>query len=438
MSFELGELVDADRGLVSRRIFVEPDIYQQELEQIFARCWLFLCHESQIPHRGDFFTTYMGEDAVIVVRDNDGKVNAFLNVCRHRGTRLCRADSGNSRSFTCAYHGWTYRNTGELVGVPNLKQGYYDELDRSQWGLVPVAQLDSHAGMIFATFDAQAPPLLEYLGEMAWYMSSIFDRVEGGIEIIKGINKWIIPCNWKFPAENIGGDGHHVQWSHLSAIKTNFDAAPTASNESSGYMASPGNGHVLMLLGPSDPDGIASPLVQEYERRIQPEAERRHGPRAAKVKSNAGTIFPNLSYVRGGSRTFRVWHPRGPDKIEVWSWGFVDKAAPDDVKEEIRKAGVHVFSPSGTFEQDDMDNWEQCTKTCHGAVTKRYMLNMQMGLGHEGYKEELGASASDFRLSEHNHRHFYRRWKQLMSGASWPELARMNGRAVEPAGVANG
>ena len=153
MSFELGELVDADRGLVSRRIFVEPDIYQQELEQIFARCWLFLCHESQIPHRGDFFTTYMGEDAVIVVRDNDGKVNAFLNVCRHRGTRLCRADSGNSRSFTCAYHGWTYRNTGELVGVPNLKQGYYDELDRSQWGLVPVAQLDSHAGMILPALD---------------------------------------------------------------------------------------------------------------------------------------------------------------------------------------------------------------------------------------------------------------------------------------------
>ncbi len=429
MPFDIEQLVDAENGWVDRRIFVEPDIYRQELENIFARCWLFLCHESQIPRPGDFFTTYMGEDPVIVLRDTDGELRAFLNVCRHRGTRLCRADAGNTRSFTCAYHGWTYRNDGKLVGVPNLKEAYYDELDRKKLGLVPVAQLDSHAGMIFATFDPEAPSLLEYLGEMAWYMSSIFDRVEGGIEIIKGINKWIIPCNWKFPAENLGGDGHHVQWTHLAAIKTGFDAAPTASAESSGYMASPGNGHVLMLLRPSDPDGIASPLVQEYERQIQPEAEKRHGPRAAKVKSNAGTVFPNLSYVRGGSRTFRVWHPRGPDKIEVWSWGFCDKKAPEKIKEEIRLAGVHVFSPSGTFEQDDMDNWEQCTKTCHGVVTQRYMLNMQMGLGHDGFNEELNAYASDFRLSESNHRQFYRRWAQLMSGISWADMPRAHGSA---------
>jgi len=421
MTAEMIRLVDSDNGLVSRRIFIEPEIYEQELERIFARCWLFLCHESQIPRPGDFLTTYMGEDPVLVVRDSDGRARAFLNVCRHRGNRLCRADTGNAASFTCAYHGWTYRNDGRLVGVPHLREFYRGELDRENWGLVPVAQLDAYKGLLFATFDAQAPPLREYLGEMTWYLDTFFDRREGGIEVV-GTHKWVMPCNWKFPAENFGGDSYHVQWTHLSAIQTAFSTGVATKPNSTGSMVSPGNGHILICVGPNDVGDPPMPEILAYEKEIRAEVDQRLGARAKLINPIVGTMFPNFSMLRATSRSFRVWHPRGPDKTEVWSWIFADKAAPPHVKEAIRLAGVRGFSPSGTFEQDDMDNWQECTRTCRGVVARRMELNNQMGLGHERFDEGLQATASDLRISESNHRHFYRRWARLMDAESWAEI----------------
>jgi len=421
-------LVDAENGRVSRRIFIEPDIYQQELERVFARCWLFLCHETQIPQPGDFFTTYMGEDPVLVVRDTAGQVHAFLNVCRHRGNRLCRADTGNAASFSCAYHGWTYGNDGRLVGVPYLKEAYYGRLERDRWGLDPVAQLDSYKGLLFATFDPAAPPLLDYLGDAAWYLDTFFDRREGGIEIV-GAHKWIMPCNWKFPAENFGGDAYHVGWSHLSAIQTAFSSGVTQRADAVGNMVSPGNGHSLICVGPDDSGDPPMPEILAYEREIRPEVERRLGPRASLINPIVGTMFPNFSMLRATSRSLRVWHPRGPEKTEVWSWVFADKAAPAHVKEAIRLAGVRGFSPSGTFEQDDMDNWQECTRTCRGVVSRRLALNTQMGLGHEHYDPDLAGSVSDFRISESNHRQFYRRWAELMAAESWADLAPRNAPA---------
>ena len=94
MVTDVKALVDAGNGIMSPRIFAAPEVYDQELEKIFAGCWLFLCHESQIPAPGDFITTYMGEDPALVTRGRAGEINAFLNIRRHRGNRLCRADSG--------------------------------------------------------------------------------------------------------------------------------------------------------------------------------------------------------------------------------------------------------------------------------------------------------------------------------------------------------
>ena len=422
MATDVMSLVDADNGLVSRRIFIEQDIYEQELERIFARCWLFLCHESQIPEPGDFFSTYMGEDPVLVMRDSGGKVNAFLNVCRHRGNRVCRADAGNAASFTCSYHGWTYGNDGRLTGVPYLQEAYYGQLDRSKWGLIPVAQIDSYKGLFFATFDATAPPLLDYLGEMTWYMDAFVDRREGGIEFLGGMHKWVVPCNWKFSTENFGADTYHVGWTHAASIRTSFSNPPTSKPNSEGRVLSPGNGHIISTGGPGETFDPPVPEILSYEEAIRPEVDRRLGPRYKVANPIVGSVFPNFSLLRATSRTLRIWHPRGPDKIEVWSWVYVDKAAPPEVKEAIRLTGARGFGPSGTFEQDDMDNWQECTKNCLGVVSRRYPLNMQMGLGHEKFDENLMAWVSDYRFSENNNRSFYQHWARLMTANSWDEV----------------
>src|SRR5882757_9003819 len=100
--------VSVERGEIDRRIFSDPEIFELELEQIFARAWLFLCHESQLKKPGDFFEAPMGRDDVLVVRQKDGTLRAVLNSCAHRGNAVCRAEFGNTKNFMCTYHGWTY------------------------------------------------------------------------------------------------------------------------------------------------------------------------------------------------------------------------------------------------------------------------------------------------------------------------------------------
>src|SRR6185436_14361018 len=122
--------------------------------------------ESQLKGPGEYLVSYIGEDQVIVVRDEDGEVHALLNTCRHRGNALCRAEQGRAKSFVCSYHGWNYGLDGRLIGVPGLSTFYRRDLDRSGLGLAKAAQVDSYMGFWFATLDPQAPSLHDYLGEV--------------------------------------------------------------------------------------------------------------------------------------------------------------------------------------------------------------------------------------------------------------------------------
>ncbi len=421
---DVKDLVSRETGLVSRQIFVDQEVYEMELERIFARSWLFLAHETQLPNPGDFVAAYMGEDPVLVVRDSRGKINAFLNTCRHRGMRVCRADAGNAAAFTCTYHGWTYGNDGKLVGVPGYKEYYYEELDMEQWGLVPVAQVDSYAGMIFGTFDSSAPPLLEYLGDMAYYLDFLVHRRPEGSEVVGGVNKWIMPCNWKFAADNFAGDGYHVPITHISATKMGFTSNRiSVQQRTRGLHVSPQGGHGVITRPGFNPDATWPvdewPQINEYyHQTLVGEMEQHLGPRTHLIEPIVGTCFPNLSFE---FFTMRVWHPRGPQKTEVWSWCFVDKAAPEHLKREMQLFHSRRFGPGGAFEQDDGENWNQCTYASNGRISRRQEFNYSMGLGHERYDENVPGLTCES-PSEVRQRNLYSRWAELMAAESWDDI----------------
>ncbi|MCP5265089.1 MAG: Rieske 2Fe-2S domain-containing protein [Burkholderiaceae bacterium] len=422
-------MVDGRTGLIDRRIFADPLVYERELAQIFGRCWLLLGHECQIPNENDYMTAYMGEDPVIVSRLAGGRIVAHLNMCRHRGNRVCRADSGNARSFTCPFHGWTFGNDGRLDHVPGLDEVYYGELDVASNGLVPVGQLDTYKGLIWATWDRDAPPLLDYLGDMAWYLDLVLDRREGGIEFLPGVHKWQVHCNWKFPADNFIGDSYHGPVSHKSAWVSGFEGQPRRKPGYGyeGFQISPGNGHGLGARWAESPEeyvAMGLPEFQEYDRARLPEAEQRLGPvRAWKISPMHATIFPNVSILWQGG-TIRVWHPRGPGLTQAWGWCFVDRDAPAPMKKIVRLHETHRHGTSGTWETDDIDNWVMSTQASRGHVARAYPANISMGVGHESSFPELRGRIGKFQ-SEINQRAFYSHWAEMMaSEGRWPALER--------------
>ena len=100
--------------------YTDADIYEREVERIFTRAWLYAGHQSEIPRRGDYILFNVAGESVIVIRGEKGEINALLNVCRHRGSRLTTENKGCSRRLTCPYHGWTYDLNGKLIAAAHM------------------------------------------------------------------------------------------------------------------------------------------------------------------------------------------------------------------------------------------------------------------------------------------------------------------------------
>jgi PAH dioxygenase large subunit len=386
-----GHWVDRKRGLVSREIFVAEEVFRLELERIFARVWLFLAHDSELPNAGDFVTRTMADSPVIVIRGDDGSVKALLNTCRHRGSKVCRIDSGNAKRFACPYHGWTYDGDGRLLNT-TFNQLFPEGTDFAAWGLIPVPRVETYKGLIFASWNPDVEPLTDYLGDYRWYLDIFFARTPGGMEVLGPPQRFRVKANWKTAAINFGTDNQHPYTTHIGPFTLQKGPVPrpdmVKAIQASIQIATR-NGHTVTIMS-SDFHGpytcFLPEMVPLYKETLTPAQQ----SVASGAAITVGTVFPNLSFIeryvvsdepRSGTTTMlRLWQPLGAGEMEIVSWCLAERETSVAFKERSLADAIRNFGISGIFEQEDVEIWSGIAASSAGSVARAYPFNFQTAL----------------------------------------------------------
>jgi p-cumate 2,3-dioxygenase subunit alpha len=405
----------AARFGIARNSYVDPDIFRLELQEVFSKCWLYVGHESEVKAPGDFRARNVAGRSLIFLRDRNGIVRCFLNICPHRGAQLCRQREGNARSFSCIYHGWTFENTGRVMGIAEPETYAEDFSADGRNDLVPVARFEEYRGFWFLNFDKAAESLRDYLGNAKDYIDIVVDQAASGMHIVGHAQEYSARANWKLLAEN-SVDILHVEALHptyLDLIATN-SKGQIRRGQMQGKCIDLGKGHSVIEREATygrpiaqwiaswgeeakvEIDAIFARLVRDYgeERAI----------RMARYSRNL-LIFPNLVLNDIMSITVRTFQPKAVDYMEVTVWSL----APN---EEVgtpalsRRLGnfLEFLGPGGFATPDDIEALESCQRAAQSAHEAPWN-DLSKGFDPRG-KDEIGATKDEL-----PQRAFWRGWQ---------------------------
>ncbi|HJH24935.1 MAG TPA: aromatic ring-hydroxylating dioxygenase subunit alpha [Paenalcaligenes hominis] len=370
---------------IHKDLYIDEEVFQLEMEQLFANTWVYVGHASQIPNKGDYYTTTIGTEAVIMVRHTDNSIKVLYNRCPHKGVKVAGETCGNTgKFFRCPYHAWTFRTDGRLLAIP-LKKGYEDtgfECSEANQGMAPVENVEVYRDFVFCRLSPEGESFSDFFGESLSTIDNMVDRSpEGKLEVAGGVMRYMHHCNWKMLVDN-QTDTCHPMVAHESsagtAIKVWEDAPEGTPKPMAVELFAPfmspyeffenmgirvwenGHGHTgvsdSIHAEYSDIDGYWDQMVAAY-------GEERTKEILGDVRHNT-VYFPNIM-IKGPIQTLRLFKPIAADKTLVESWTFRLVGAPDKLLERTLMYNRLINAPTSVVGHDDLEMYERAQEALH-------------------------------------------------------------------------
>jgi phenylpropionate dioxygenase-like ring-hydroxylating dioxygenase large terminal subunit len=425
---ELRALVHEEK--IHRRAYLDPQLFELEMERIFKRAWIYVGHESQVAKPGDFFTTRIARMPVVMSRHTDGKVYVLYNRCGHRGALVVQEAQGNCKRFQCMYHGWTYETNGDLKAI-TFPEGFGPEvLDKCdpQYGMVRLAGVDTYRGFVFAKQVRSGPSLLEWLGDARAAIDEVVDRSPlGEVEISAGCHRYIYRGNWKLQADNLG-DQTHAPFSHVSSLGSDgyqfrrrsgtsgtrikiVDERGNIAMRSQGLWSYPG-GHAS--TGSHGMDGEQrGGAFEEYHRVMVAAYGAERAAEILRHKRHTAYFYPSVDF-HVLANAVRVIHPLTVDKTEVTIWPIKLKGAPDEIFHEALRFVNLSHAAASLGQTDDVEAFERSQRAFETSGAE--WVNFVGGIGQDAPSAERGGIHGP-PCSELGVRGMHRAWLDYMTNA---------------------
>jgi benzoate/toluate 1,2-dioxygenase subunit alpha len=403
---EIGRLVEP--GRVHRRVYTDADVFELEMERIFGRAWLFVGHTSQVPNPGDYITTELGRQPVIMTRHHDGSVRVLLNRCTHRGAKVANERCGHATRLVCLYHGWTFDTDGTLVGVP-VPEGCGDHFRKEEFGLARAPRVGEYRGFVFASLAADGPSLDDHLGPMKGNIDDLVDRApDGALAFDAGMHRYVYDGNWKLQIENVL-DSYHVPFGHASTvnkdgvqfarregdqagakvIESDKKSASTAASWKDRKSYIVGNGHGWTSNTSLDEGKRSSPTFDAYKRTLADKVGAARAEQILKPRLHNSLIYPNMS-IMGLNIHVRVIKPIAVDRTEVNIFPVRLVGAPAAMNTaNIRLLNV-THSAASFVQTDDLEAFARAQKGLRSTASP--WVDISRGLGDEEPDRELNAT----------------------------------------------